>query len=235
MEQKQAERIQTSILNGLEHKLLVWLAQRQPRWVTSDMLTIVGSIGAVIIAIGYILTTRDIRWLWLASFGFLVNWYGDSLDGNLARVRNTQRPIYGFYLDHTIDGFNETLMFLGVGFSCLVNLSVALVILAEYLLLSTSVYINSHLKGEFRLTYAKMGPTEFRLIAIIINTICIYTPAMWTEHQHVWLGIPCTVTAMDYCAIAIIVVLAIILAVTTIQDIRYYSKIDPKKHFDKQK
>ena len=90
-EQKQANRIQTSILNPLEKKVLVWLAGRMPAWVTSDMLTVVGFIGALIIAAGYALSNLNLNWLWLSCFGFLVNWFGDSLDGSVARVRNTQR------------------------------------------------------------------------------------------------------------------------------------------------
>ena len=85
MEYKTAERIQTSVLNGIERKTLVWLAHRQPRWVTSDMLTLVGVFGAALTGAGYALSALDFHWLWLSSFGLLVNWYGDSLDGTLAR------------------------------------------------------------------------------------------------------------------------------------------------------
>ena len=94
-EMKQAERIQTSILNAAEKKVLVWLAQRQPKWMTSDILTAIGFFGALVIAAGYILVNQNIGFLWLASLGLVINWYGDSLDGTLARVRNTQRPVYG--------------------------------------------------------------------------------------------------------------------------------------------
>ena len=87
MGKEQSKRIQTSILNDVERKVLVWLAERQPRWVVSDTLTFVGFLGSVIIALGYILTNLDYRWLWLASLGFVINWYGDSLDGSVARVR----------------------------------------------------------------------------------------------------------------------------------------------------
>lgn len=119
---KTSRRIQTSVLNAAEHKALVWLAARQPKWVTSNTLTWIGVLGSIIIAAGYILSNYDIKWLWLASFGFLVNWYGDSLDGNLARYRGTQRPIYGYYLDHTVDAINEVLMFMGIGLSALLNI-----------------------------------------------------------------------------------------------------------------
>ena len=114
-ERKQSERIQTSILNAAERKALVWLASKQPAWMTSNILTFIGVIGSVIIALGYILSDRNISWLWLASAGFVINWYGDSLDGSLARFRKTQRPVYGFYLDHMVDVFNEMFMFVGVG------------------------------------------------------------------------------------------------------------------------
>lgn len=100
MHKEQSKRIQTSVLNSTEKKVLVWLAERQPKWMTSDMLTAIGVFGAVVVAVGYALSNYDVSWLWLASLGFAVNWYGDSLDGTLARVRGTQRPVYGFYLDH---------------------------------------------------------------------------------------------------------------------------------------
>ena len=130
---KKAERIQTSLLNAAEKKALVWLANRQPRWVSSDMLTWVGTFGSVLIALGYILSHLSVNWLWLSTFGLIVNWYGDSLDGTLARVRKTQRPIYGYYIDHTVDGINETLMFAGIGLSPFLNLYTALAMLVVYL------------------------------------------------------------------------------------------------------
>ena len=86
MKQEQSKRIQTSVLNAAEKEVLVWLAQRQPRWITSDILTAIGVVGALVVAAGYILSTYHIGWLWLSSLGFLINWYGDSLDGTLARV-----------------------------------------------------------------------------------------------------------------------------------------------------
>lgn len=78
MEIKQSNRIQTSLINATEKKVLVYLAGRQPKWINSDHLTFIGFLGALIIGAGYVLSDLDIRWLWLSSFGFLVNWYGDS-------------------------------------------------------------------------------------------------------------------------------------------------------------
>ncbi len=125
---KQAQRIQTSLINGVERKALVWLAERQPRWVTSDFLTLVGTFGALLVGAGFVLTHYSVNWLWLSIAGLAINWYGDSLDGTLARVRNSQRPIYGYYIDHTIDCVNEALMFIGAGLSPLMNLPLALML-----------------------------------------------------------------------------------------------------------
>ena len=110
-------RIQTSILNAAEKKALVWLAERQPRWVTSDLLTYLGVLGAVVCAVGCILSNINVNYLWISSLGLVINWYGDSLDGTLARVRHTQRPLYGFFIDHTLDAITICIMCVGFGLS----------------------------------------------------------------------------------------------------------------------
>lgn len=231
-EQKQAKRIQTSILNPLEKKVLVWLAERMPAWVTSDMLTFVGFLGALIIATGYALSNLNLNWLWLASFGFVVNWFGDSLDGSLARVRNTQRKTYGFYLDHNVDVINECIMFFGVGISPLVNLTFMMAVLVAYLVLSVYVYIDCYLKGEHRLTYGGLGPTEFRLLAIILNTLYIFIPQLSLCKRHIVLfhnefefGI------LDGVALAVAFIIFLFYLIGFLKDIRYFAKVDPPKKF----
>lgn len=228
-----SKRIQTSILNAAEKKVLVWLAQRQPEWMTSDILTGIGVLGAVITAVGYVLSNYDIMWLWLASFGFFINWYGDSLDGTLARVRNTQRPIYGFYLDHTVDGMTMAVMCIGAGLSNMLNLYIAFAVLAVYLLLSISVYINAHLKGEFKLTYAGLGPTEFRLILVIVNTLFIYvSPLRDFSFDITVLGNDLTFGSFDIIGLAILVILMIIYFENFISDAKGYAKVDPVKKWN---
>ena len=230
----QTLRIQTSIINGIEKRALVWLAKRMPRWVTSDMLTAVGTLGALIVAIGFALSNNNIQWLWLSSLGMLINWFGDSLDGTLARVRDCQRPIYGYYVDHTVDCINEGLMFIGAGLSPFLHLELALLAYAIYLVLTINVSINAHLKGEFRLTYIKLGPTEFRLIVILANTLLIAIPAIAAvANTHTLFGITVTMHILDYVAAAIITVMALIYIVTTISDAHKYAAIDPKKPYRK--
>lgn len=232
---KKAERIQTSILNPYEKKALKWMAERMPAWVTSDMLTFVGFLGACIVATGYALSNLNLNWLWLASFGFVVNWFGDSLDGSLARVRNAQRETYGFFLDHNVDVINECLMFLGVGMSPLVNLTFMMGVLVTYLILSVYVYIDCYVKGEHRLAYGGIGPTEFRIIAIIVNCLFLYIPALLRFKTHIVLfqnefefGI------MDGIAVVVSAILFLFYLVSFIKDIGYFKRIDPPKPSDKQ-
>ena len=230
MENNKADtvRIQTSGLTAIEKKVLVWLAERQPKWMTSDILTYLGTFGAVIIAAGYILSAWNINYLWLSSLGFIINWYGDSLDGTLARVRKTQRPINGYYLDHTEDAINEVMIFVGVGLSGLMHLEIALLALVMYLLMTINVSINAHLKKEFKLTYASMGPTEFRIIMILINTVfATITPLREFSHSFVIFGSEFTFKALDYIGIAIVIILAIMHLTTVRNDIKGYAEIDP--------
>ena len=215
-----AVRIQTSLLNASEKKVLVWLAKRQPEWMTSDMLTAIGTVGAVIIAVGYILSGYNINFLWLSSFGFIVNWYGDSLDGTLARVRNRQRPIYGYYIDHTVDCLDEFMIFIGIGLSGLMNFELSLMILALYFMLTINVSINAHLKKEFKLTYARLGPTEFRILAILANTVLVLIPSL-TEFSLFGLSF------LDYVGIVVFLVLLIIYLTTIAKDAKEYAEMDP--------
>ncbi len=229
MKDKKAQRIQTSILNAAEKKALVWLAERQPKWMSSDMLTAIGSLGAFLIGLGFYLASKNLDFLWLTIFGFFVNWYGDSLDGTLARVRKIERPIYGYYLDHTVDCINEMMMFLGIGLSSLMHLNIALLIMIAYFLITINVSVNAHLKSEFRLTYAKLGPTEFRIIAVILCLLLMYIPGAttWSVTAAVF-GEQVLLQTMDIAGIAIFVILMLMYFVSIISDAMGYAKMDPK-------
>lgn len=198
------------------------------------MLTFIGFVGSVVIAMGYILSNFNVHFLWLASLGFVINWYGDSLDGTLARYRKQQRPVYGFYLDHTMDAINETFMFLGVGLSPFMRFDLSALLLIIYLMLTLNVSMNAHLKGEFRLTYAKLGPTEFRVIAILINTVLVFVkPLREWGYDLPWGSSTLELRALDLIGTVILLALILIYVVTIGHDLRYYAKIDPK-HKDEQ-
>ena len=229
MAKEQSVRIQTSFLNAAEKKALIWLAERQPKWMTSDILTFIGFLGAVIIAVGYALSANPV-FLWLASFGWIINWYGDSLDGTLARVRKQQRPVYGFFIDHTVDCINESIMVIGIGMSPFMQFDVAIMCLVAYLLISVYVYISAHLKGEFKLTYGKMGPTELRVIMIIVNTLWFFIP--WLREYSLdikMFGNIYSFSVLDFVGIFLFVGILIAYFGSLIKDGREYAKADPLK------
>ena len=194
------------------------------------MLTYIGTVGAIIIAIGYILSSRNINYLWLSTLGFIINWYGDSLDGTLARVRNTQRPVYGYYIDHTVDAINEVVIFMGIGLSGLMHLEFSLMALVAYFLITINVSINAHLKKEFKLTYAGLGPTEFRLIMIIINTIYIYSTTLRNFSVAVEVfGREISLKSLDIVGISVTIILFIMYFYEIFNDAKEYAVIDPLK------
>ncbi len=231
MGNEKAERIQTSFLNAAEKKALIWLAHRQPRWMTSDILTYIGVAGAAICALGYALSNLDVYWLWLSSLGLVINWYGDSLDGTLARVRQLQRPVYGFFIDHSLDAITVCMMFIGGGLSAIFKMEIAMLMLIGYLVLSIYTYICTIIKDEFLLTYGGgFGPTELRLIIILLNTIVMYTP--WVDIRYNWYGYEFGV--YDIVGFVIAVILFGMWLAQFLKDRRLLSERDPLKPYRPQ-
>jgi phosphatidylglycerophosphate synthase len=163
----------TFVLSEAEKKLLVRIADRLPRWVLPDHLTLFGMFGSALVTAAYLMSNHAVWWLWIANLGFLINWFGDSLDGTTARVRKIQRPRYGYYLDHLTDAFSTIAIGLGLGLSPYMLLSVGMAIVAGYLVLSINVYLESQVLGDFRFGYGVVGPTETRLILIGLNTVAV--------------------------------------------------------------
>jgi archaetidylinositol phosphate synthase len=118
----------------------------------------------------YQLSNQGRGWLWVASALLVVQWIGDSLDGTLARVRQIQRPKYGYYLDHLVDAVSTAAIGIGLGLSPYMLLSIGTLVVVAYLILSINVYLESFTFKEFRLGYGYLGPTEIRLILIALNT-----------------------------------------------------------------
>ncbi len=163
-------RVNDILLGPLERPTLKWLAAHMPAWITPDTCTVAGVLGSLGVTASYILTAYDRNFLWLASLGFVVNWLGDSLDGTLARYRRIERPIYGFFVDHTIDAFSVSVIVLGLGLTPYVSFNVACLMLIAYLLLCVLVFVRTSAIGEFKISYSKLGPTEIRVFAILLNT-----------------------------------------------------------------
>ena len=173
-----APREMTFLLAGVERRALRFLAERVPRVLRSNHLTVLGTLGAVGARTAYALTTYDPAWLWVASLMLGVNWVGDSLDGTLARVRGTQRPKYGYYVDHVVDAFSTAVIGLGIGLSPYVDLGLALGLVVVYLALSINVYLESTVFGVFKISYGRVGPTEVRLLLVLLNTM-LALAALW--------------------------------------------------------
>ena len=171
-------REMTFLLASVERRVLQELAARVPRSIRSNHLTAIGMLGAVGAGTAYALTRYDPTWLWVASLMLCVNWLGDSLDGTLARVRGTQRPKYGYYLDHVVDAFSTAVIGLGIGLSPYVNLGLALGLVVVYLALSINVYLESSVFGVFKISYGRIGPTEVRLLLVFLNTV-LALAALW--------------------------------------------------------
>lgn len=168
------QRVNVTLLSALEKRLLLWIAPRLPNWVTPDLLTGLGIVASFIIAGSFAMTHFSPAYLWLASFGMVLNWFGDSLDGTLARYRKIERPLYGFYLDHVVDSFDEMIVFIGIGLSPYVRFEIAMLTLIGYLLLSINVFLYTYVKGVFQISFARLGPTEVRIIIIIANAVMFF-------------------------------------------------------------
>ena len=167
---KEHTRVNDILLGPLERPALQWLAAHMPTWVTPDLCTLVGTLGALLTLVTYGLSNLNPNFLWLTSLGFFINWLGDSLDGTLARYRHIERPRYGYYIDHTSDVVCQVLIFLGLGMTPYVSFDIACLALISYLLLSELVYIRTYVAGEFKISYGKLGPTESRAVAVLLNT-----------------------------------------------------------------
>jgi archaetidylinositol phosphate synthase len=171
---KKHQRVNNMLLGGLERPALQWLAARMPAWVTPDVLTGIGVVAAIMIFVGYWLTNLSPWWLWFVNVGFVLNWFGDSLDGTLARFRKIERPKFGFYLDHTVDAVAEFLTIIGIGMSPYMRLDIATFALIGYLLVSVHVYVRTAVDGVFKISFSLIGPTEMRVIIMLVNTAVFF-------------------------------------------------------------
>ena len=167
-------RVNDILLGPIERPALQYFCKIAPAWATPDTMTVIGILGALMIAAGYILSSKNLAFLWLASLGYIVNWYGDSMDGSLARYRKIERPKYGYYIDHMVDIVNEFIIILAMGISSLVNFEIAALALIAYLMLSVHTFLKTYVDDVFQISFGKLGPTEVRVIIILINSAAFF-------------------------------------------------------------
>lgn len=175
-----AKRIQTNLLAAGEKRALLWMAARLPAWVSPDHLTLLGFAAQLLVGCSYALSGKYEWALLLASFFIVVNWFGDSLDGTLARYRNRQRPRYGFYVDHVIDSFGATFLCAGLALSGYMTPLIALALLIAFLLLSIEVYLATYTLGDFQLSFWNLGPTEMRIV-LIVGNLALFVRGPWAH------------------------------------------------------
>lgn len=182
---KQHKRENDMLLGPLERPALQWMAANAPAWVTPDVLTAFGVVGSLVCFAGYWLSNFNVLWLLFANLGFVINWVGDSLDGTLARYRKIERPKFGFYIDHTVDAVTEFLTIIGIGASQFLQMEIAAFALIGYLLVSVHVYVRTAVEGVFKISYGKFGPTEMRVIIMMVNTAILIFPG-WFADELAW-------------------------------------------------
>ena len=218
---KDHKRVLETFLRPIEKPVLYGLAARTPAWMTPDHLTLIGTIGAFIIFLSYLLSRNNPVFLWLATVGLIINWYGDSLDGTLARHRKIQRPKYGFFVDHTVDAFNEMLIVVGLGLTVFVRLDVAALALVGYLMMLVYVYVRTVVEDVFQISYGRLGPTEVRVILAALNAAMFFfgAPGVTTP-----LG---RFTVYDIAVLLVAVVLVLIFVVSSYTTGKELAKVDP--------
>jgi phosphatidylglycerophosphate synthase len=172
----QPRREHTSLTAAAEKRLLVWLAKRMPAWLNSDHLTLLGLLGNALAGIGYALAGRNPAFLHFVNLSLVVNWFGDSLDGTLARVRNRLRPRYGFYVDHLVDALGALFLLAGLAVSGLASERAALALLVAYFLFSINMYLATVALGVFKISYGAIGGTELRLLLAALNLGALVAP-----------------------------------------------------------
>ncbi len=205
-----ARREQTSVLAPLEQATLNGLAKRMPVWINSDHLTMLGFVAMFLAGVCYAASRWNPRMLLLVNVCLALNWFGDSLDGTLARYRNRQRPRYGFYVDHIIDTFGTLFLITGLAISGYMSERVAAFMLVVFLMLAINSYLAAHTLGIFKISHWKFGPTEIRLVLCIGNIYLLFNPFTHLFHRVYLL--------FDVGGVVSIVGMSLMLVVSSIQN-----------------
>ena len=172
--EKKAERVLRTFTAPWEKPLLIRMAKALPAWVTSDHLTVLAVIASFITGLGFYLLRFSRWWILLSNAGFVIHWWGDSLDGTLARVRHKEREKFGFFVDHICDAWAVVVICTGLGLSPIVRLDLALFVAIAYLLMNIFAHVLTYVQRVFKLSYGRFGPTEVRIIMMAVTTLLTF-------------------------------------------------------------
>ena len=216
---KEAQRSYSGLLAAGEKRLLIRMAGWMPAAINSDHLTALGLISMFMVGVSYALSGRFIGALWWAIIWLGLNWFGDSLDGTLARVRGHQRPRYGFYVDHVFDSFGALFLVAGLAVSGRMTPMIAAAVLIAYFLLSIEIFLATYCVGKFQMSYWGAGPTELRILLAIGTLVLFVKPVVTIAGRSLPL--------FDAGGIVAAIVLAITAVVATIRHVRELYLAEP--------
>lgn len=217
------QRINETITGPLERRALEWFCRRMPAWVSPDMLTLLGVGGAAISFAGFALAGCGPAYIAIGITGLVINWFGDSLDGTLARYRDEERPQYGFFLDHITDTISMFLIAAGVGLSTYVNMMTSIAVLLTYYFLLILSLITCIVTGVFRISFNGFGPTELRLFIMFgAVTTAFGRPAVFQWYSY-------TLTIYDVVLIIFSMFLFTVFVRQAIKTARELDLTDPQK------
>ena len=211
-----------SVLAAAEKRVLIAIARRLPGWIHSDHLTGLALLAMAVAGAGYALSRWDVRTLWVVVVALAVNWFGDSLDGTVARVRHVERPRYGFYVDHVLDIVGATFLFAGLAASGFMTPIIALSLLIGYLLVSGEVFLATSVHGIFRMSFSGFGPTELRIL-LAVGTIALF------RDPHVNLGSFGQMRLFDFGGLIAIAGMALALAANVIRNANALARAEPRR------
>jgi archaetidylinositol phosphate synthase len=201
-----ANRINRSLTASAEKRALLWMAERAPRWLTSDQLTLLGLSAQIGAGICYALSRFHRIYLLVVILCLVLNWLGDSMDGTLARVRRQQRPRYGFYVDHMVDVFGSVALMCGLGYSGFLHWQIAIAMLIAFLILSSESYLATYTLSCFQLSQGIFGPTEIRILLIVGNLALLHSPySTLFGHKLLLFDVGGTIAAISMMATAVLI------------------------------
>jgi len=201
-----AHRVNHALTAPLEKRALLWMAERAPKWLSSDQLTLLGLSAQIGAGICYALSRYNRYVLLLAILCLGLNWLGDSMDGTLARVRQQQRPRYGFYVDHMVDIFGSVALMCGLGYSGFLHWQTAIAMLVAFLILSSESYLATYTLSRFQLSQGLFGPTEIRILLVIGNLAVLRSPySTLFGHRVLLFDLGGTIAAVCMFAMAILI------------------------------
>jgi len=224
-----AKRIIVTLTGRFERRWLPVMAAALPGWVTPDILTSVGVVASLLIGLCYWLAGYNPHWLWAVNILLIVHWYGDSLDGTLARVRKIERPRYGFFVDHAADSVAALAICLGLGFSPLMDVRIALGLLLCYYLMMILVLMRAYTLREFKISYGRFGPTELRLLLIAAN-VALWIQMVWYSSDRLFTILSVPIRLMDVLGLGAGLGLAATFVGAFLSGLRRLARLEPPAH-----